>query len=398
MICERAVCHTNDISCVKHITVAPISRARRQVKNDGDYSHCATIAYNLGMNQLTLVLPFALPNAELATDLLKVLQAPALAALLSRTSTCNIETLDNANRLLPHEAWLAHALGLSPAPNGAAAQAAFAAQAMRGYGLVPEPGARYFLLHPAHLAIARSHISLEELRQLKLSETEGRALFDIAAPYFDEIGQPLAYGDAGTWFMRADGWSDLQCATPDAATTQDLSVWMPEGEHARAARRLQNEVQMLWHEHPVNAAREERGLKAINAFWLWGASVATAQAPGCAASLHTQNAPHWLAALAEPAQRDASLNSVLASKRDAIVVPGGLIEAAQAQEWGMWLQQLQALEADWFAPLLAALKDGRVDQLRLVLSHRDAWLDCSTSKHAQRKFWRAISLNKLKTS
>ena len=350
------------------------------------------------MNQLTLVLPFALPNAELAADLLKVLQAPALAALLSRTSTCDLETFNNAKRLLPHEAWLAHALQLSPAPNGEAAQAAFAALAMRGYGLVPEPGGRYFLLHPAHLAIARSHISLEDLRQLKLSEDDGRALFDIAAPYFDEIGQPLAYGDAGTWFMRADAWSDLQCASPDAATTQDLSVWMPEGEHARAARRLQNEVQMLWHEHPVNAAREERGLKAINSFWIWGASLANAEAARCAASLHTRDAPDWLAALTEPAQRDASPNSVLASQQDAIVVLGGLIEAAQAQEWGMWLQQLQGLEADWFAPLLAALKEGRLGQLRLVLSHRDAWLDVTTSKHAQRKFWRAITLNKLKAS
>ncbi|MEM8519157.1 hypothetical protein RCH05_003733 [Janthinobacterium sp. CAN_S7] len=357
-----------------------------------------TIAYNLGMNQLTLVLPCALPNAELAADLLKVLQAPALAALLSRTSTCNLETFDNAKRLLPHEAWLAHALGLAPAANGEAAQAAFAAQAMRGYGLVPEPGARYFLLHPAHLAIARSHISLEDLRQLRLSEADGRALFDSAAPYFDEIGQPLAYGDAGTWFMRADAWSDLQCASPDAATTQDLSVWMPEGEHARAARRLQNEVQMLWHEHPVNAAREERGLKAINSFWIWGASVATAPAELCAAKLHTQDAPGWLAALAEPARRDASPNSVLAEHADAVVVLGGLIEAAQAQEWGMWLQQLQSLEADWFTPLLAAVKDGRLGQLRLVLSHRDAWLACSTSKNAQRKFWRAMTLNKLKTT
>ncbi|APA71274.1 hypothetical protein [Janthinobacterium sp. 1_2014MBL_MicDiv] len=350
------------------------------------------------MNQLTLVLPCALPNAELAADLLKVLQAPALAALLSRTSSSNLETFDTAQRLLPHEAWLAHALGLAPAPNGAAAQAAFAVEAMRGYGLAPAPGARYFLLHPAHLAIARSHISLEDLRQLKLSEEDGRALFDTARPYFDEIGQPLAYGDAGTWFMRADGWSDLQCASPDGASTQDLSVWMPEGEHARAARRLQNEVQMLWHEHPVNAAREERGLKAINSFWVWGAGLATAQRPPCAASLHTADAPGWLAALAEPAQRHASPNSVLAGKQDALVVLGGLIEPAQAQEWGLWLQQLQALEAHWFAPLLAALKDGRLGRLRLVLSHRDAWLDVTTGKHAQRKFWRAPTLNKLKAS
>ena len=59
---------------------------------------------------------------------------------------------------------------------------------------------------------------------------------------------------------------------------------------------------------------------------------------------------------------------------------------------------MQELEQHWFAPLLAALKDGRLGQLRLVLSHRDAWLDCTTSKNAQRKFWRAHTLNTLSSS
>lgn len=357
------------------------------------YHHAmpAAIAYNLGMNQLTLVLPYGLPHPELASDLMKALQAPALAALLSRTSISTVHEVDYAARVLPHEAWLAQALEYGQEPT-------FAAQAMHGYGLQPEAGARYFIVHPVHIQVDRNHVSLGDMRQLALSETDSRTLFDAARPYCEEIGQPLYYGDAQTWFMRADGWTDLQAASPDAAATQDLSTWMPEGEHARALRRLQNEIQMLWHENSVNQSREERGLKAINSFWVWGASQASDQKADCISKLHTAEAPGWLAALAEPGQRNGSPNSLLAGKDDALLVHGGLIGPSLAQDWGSWLQQMQALEQHWFAPLLAALQDGRIGKLRLVLSHRDGWLDCTTSKNAQRKFWRKHTLNKLKAS
>lgn len=344
------------------------------------------MAYNLGMNQLTFVLPYALPAPELASDIIKALQAPALAALLSRTSSLQFHQSDNVSHLLPHEAWLASALSGDTGP---------AALAMHGFGLPAEPGARYFLVHPVNIELARTHIGMGDARQLQLSEADSRALFETARPFFDELGQTLHYGDALTWFMRADAWTDLQGPSPDAAATQDLSVAMPEGEHARPLRRLQNEIQMLWHAHPVNAAREERGQKPVNSFWLWGGAVAGASSAR-PAGLQTLDVPSWLAALAEPARRNASPASVLAGKDDALLVHGGLIGPALAQDWGSWLQQMHALEQTWFAPLLAALKDGSLGRLRLILTHREGWYDSVTSKNAQRKFWRTNNLNPLK--
>ncbi|MGK5027335.1 hypothetical protein [Janthinobacterium sp. RB2R34] len=348
------------------------------------------------MNQLTLALPFGLPHAALAGDLIKALQTPALAALISRTLSSTVHEFDGTTRLLPHEAWLAHALELAPSASSDEAAAPFAAAAMRGFGLAQEAGARYFLIHPVHIEITRKHLTMDDMRQLQLSEADSRTLFELARPYFDGLGQPLYYGDAHTWFMRADGWTDLRCASPDAAASQNLADWMPDGEHARASRRLQNEVQMLWHEHPVNEAREARGLKAVNGYWLWGA--AEPKPSTCASALHVSAAPGWLSALAEPSRRDAAPAAIIASPADALVVHAGLVGPAMAQDWGTWLAQMQELEQHWFAPLLAALKEGRLGQLRLVLSHRDGWLDCTTSKHAQRKFWRAHTLNTLSTS
>jgi len=56
---------------------------------------------------------------------------------------------------------------------------------------------------------------------------------------------------------------------------------------------------------------------------------------------------------------------------------------------------MHALEAALFAPLLAALKGGRIKSLRLVLSHRDGHLDTTTTPMAQRKFWRRPTLERL---
>lgn len=353
------------------------------------------MAYNRTMTELTLVLPFALPPPELALDLLRVLQAPALAALLSRTSRQHTQNFDG--RILPHEAWLAHALGLAAAPSAPGAAAPFAAAALQGFTGNTEPAlaaGHYFLVQPAHVQIARNHLLMGDQRQLALDEADARALFDSAKPYFDEIGKPLSYGDASTWFVRADDWADLRTASPDAAAGQNLSDWMPEGDSARASRKLQNEVQMLWHEHPANLRREERGLTPINAFWLWGGAPAPSPAP--TTTLFTFDCPSWLAALAEPARRTADLDLVL--RHDgaaALAVLGGLSGAAMATDWSDWLMRMQQLEEQWFVPLLAAVKQGRVKALTLVLTRRDAYAEYSTSKHAQRKFWRPITLKNL---
>jgi hypothetical protein len=356
--------------------------------------------YNLGMNQLTLVLPFALPPPEMARDLQRALQTPALEALLSRTSAHQFAPFDNALRMLPHEAWLAQALKLAPVEANAAPSAAFAAGAMRGFNLEANDG-HWFIVNPVHVQIARNHLLMDDPRQLRLSEADARALFDCAKPYFDEIKQPLLYGDAHTWFMRADAWKGLQTGTLDAAIGQNLVAWMPEGPSGRACRKLQNEIQMLWHDHPVNLQRQQRGLKPINAFWLWGGADADAAVNHHDAPLLVGDGEPWLAALGQ-ASAGADLETMLtihSSMADggALVVLGTLNQAGLASDWSHWLMQMQQLEQQWFAPALQALKQGRIKRCTLVLSNRDAHAEFSSSKYAQRKFWQKITLNRLST-
>ncbi len=342
------------------------------------------------MASTTVVLPFALPPADLAPELSRNLQAPSLAALLSRNNLLKKHVLDQDWRVLPHETWLARTFG------AAGTGAPLATAVMRGFGLQPGAG-HWFIVHPAHIQLARNHLVLADARRLRLDEADARTLFELAKPYFDE----LVWGDAETWFMRADAWQGLDTASPDAAMGSNLADWMPLGPTALAFKKLQNEIQMLWHEHPINLARQQRGLAPVNSFWMWGGAGLGDAVPGEAAS----GAPHlavadvaaaapgsavpsWLAALATPGAK------VAPGDAGTIVLPH-LIPMGAANDWGAWLGAMQQLEQTWFAPLLAALRDGRIAELTLILADRDGWTEIRTAKPALRKFWRAQNLKNL---
>ena len=356
------------------------------------------------MAPISLVLPFALPAPEFASDLVRALEAPSLAALLSRSNGHAYRALEPAARALPHELWISRALGLA---NGVVPTVA--ASAMRGYGLDPLDGT-WFIVNPAHIQIARTHLMMGDPRQLDLREDEGRALFESARTCCDEAGYTLLFGATDTWFLRADGWDGIQTASPDAAVGMNLTDWLPTGTQSRAFRKLQNEVQVSWYAHPVNAAREARGAAPVNAIWPWGAASAAGEhAQKLVASaggrkvtrpaVSTYAAPGWLTALADQRLGDlAGIPDALMKDSGGdgrLLACGNVAAAAIAADWHAWLQEMHALEAALFSPLLAALKGGRIRQLRLVLSHRDGHLETTTTPMAQRMFWRRPTLERL---
>jgi hypothetical protein len=119
--------------------------------------------------------------------------------------------------------------------------------------------------------------------------------------------------------------------------------------------------------------------------------------PAALPRLITVEAPGWLAAMSERRlDRLADVMTELATvdaDEEAMVVCGNVAGPAIAADWAGWLLQMQRLEDELFAPLLAAL--GQVKQLRLVLSHRDGHLETTTTPMAQRKFWRRPTLEAL---
>jgi hypothetical protein len=345
------------------------------------------------MTQLDLFLPFGLPPPEMARDLLRELKTPALATLLARASRTDQRVIDGFSRALPHEIRLAQLLGL---PDRATdSSPAIAAALMRRFGLPAEDGS-WFVLQPVHLHIAHDHLVLTDPRQLGLSEQEARALFSAVQPLFAEYGHTLRFGDAATWFLRADAWAELQTATPDAASGHNIDIWMPKGAHERDWRRLQNEAQMHWHTHAVNEAREMDGRRTVNSLWLWGGAPSPAATPAEITAFTVAGSADPYAAAAIKRLPAASASELIrADARHGILILDELTGLALGNAWAEWLAAFQHYEETWFAPLLAALRKGALERLAITLSHDHALSTYAAGRSSLRKFWRKPSLARL---
>lgn len=352
------------------------------------------------MRHLTILLPFGLPPAEMSIDLSRELKTPALSTLLARAKSASDasrnEAFNDFCRALPHEVWLAREFGLEDGLKKHGSPP-IAPALMSSYGLKPEHGA-WFILQPVHIHIARDHLVLTDPRQLALSDQEARALFAIAEPLFAETGKTLLYGDAATWFVRADDWAELQTSTPDAAGGHNIDIWMPKGPGERDWRKVQNEVQMHWYGHPINTERETHGLKPVNSLWLWGGAPTSAERASNrytdAFNLSgTNRAFGQLVARHGQAARASDL--VAAMPEHALAVLDSLLEAALANDWAHWLDGMHALEENWFAPLHDALKTGALDQVSLVLTHDTRIARFTVTKSSLRKFWAKPTLGPL---
>ena len=325
----------------------------------------------------TLLIPFALPPAEHAKDLLKSLRMPALATLIARASEQRLHSEEPFAPALPHEHWLATVpVDNRPGDDSPVDNSPPVAHAlMQAFGLHPAEG-HWFLLQPVHLHIARDHLVLTDPQGLQVSDAEARVLYEAMTPLANEAGHELAYGDARHWFLRADAWAGLRTCTPAAASGHNVDIWLPRGPGERDWRRLHNEVQMLWHQHPANDSRDGRGLPRINALWLWAGSNAAAQASAASST--------------------AYVDTLLGRHADeALAIDTRLVSPSLAGDWSAWLSAMQALEAERFAPWLASLRAGELSAATLLLSDAGRLAEWRVSRNGMRKFWISPSLAKL---
>lgn len=341
----------------------------------------------------------------MAAELIRQTKAPALATLLARGKLMNGDGgtgFDPFSRALPHEHWLGQQLGLSVTSSGAPRgnSPAVAAPLLRRHEPTVDEG-HWFVVQPAHIHVARDHLVLTDIEQLALQENEARLLFQSASPLFEEAGRTLLYLDAQTWLMRADDWANLQTSSPLAASGRNIDIWMPAGDGELAWRKLQNEVQMQWFADSLNDAREMRGQKAVNSLWLWGGGpIAVAQERHGAHSVYNAcfNLRGWADAASTANQIGVNADQLLTNSGErALLLLDGLQQAAMNEDWGRWLQQLEALDRDWFVPLLLALRSKQLPSLSLILTGQDRLLQVTATTGSLRKFWIRPSLGRLAT-
>ena len=351
------------------------------------------------MSHIEIIIPFGLPPAQMAAKLTHELETSALTALISRTrTTSRLPEFSPHSRALPHEAWLAYQFGLDEKIDSENSPP-FATAAMQLRGLAQGPG-NWFILHPAHIDVGHDQMMMADRRTLALPDAESIALFNAAKPCFEEAEKTLLYGDAMTWFVRADDWKYFQTATPDMACNRNLVHWMPEGENELQWRKLQNEVQMVWHTHPVNTTRSQRGAKTVNSLWLWGGS--SGAMPNFPAILPYTVAYGFSGRMEAYGQffpenlPNYEVSDILANPPEhGLVFIDDLIAPALAADWHEWLTAYGKLEDKWFDPLFESLLSQRIDRITLNISNDITLRTFTTDRQSQRKFWVRKSLKNL---
>ena len=175
------------------------------------------------------------------------------------------DSLQNApTRGLPHERFL---LG------DAVPTAPFELLGLQGGAI--DPNTVFACIQPVHLHATRDHLVLMHPDHIPLTADESAALLEEAKPLLqDEFKAEIIAAGPCHWFINPAHFASLATHSVDQAHGRNIDWWLPrdttELGTARAWRKLQNEIQMLWHISPINEARQASGLPAINSIWISG--------------------------------------------------------------------------------------------------------------------------------
>ncbi len=304
----------------------------------------------------------------------KGLRLPAAETLVARGR----EASSQAQSL---ERWLLEAFGIEEelCPAGALT--------LLAHGEDPADAA-WARADPVHLQLMRERAVLVPGDAFGLSREEADALCASLNEHFH--GRlALRALEPHRWVAQLSAEMALPCDSALQMAGQEIPP-------RRAGDVLANELQMALHGHPVNEAREARGELAINSLWLWGAGRAPAPAEGTGKAIwHSVASAEPLAlglariasarGKALPATADAWLDRAPEEGRH-LVVLDALRAPLALGDAGACAERAQALDRAWLAPLISALRSGRLGMVTLHVP--DPGVSVETIRGDLRRFWR----------
>jgi hypothetical protein len=269
------------------------------------------------------------------------------------------------------EGWLQEAFDLGEAP--------FPAGALTLLGRGGDPGeASWARADPVHLRVMRDHLIVVPSEAFEVSREEAEALCRALNSHFSNMNFMAC--EPRRWCARLSEDSPMDAQSPLEVSGQELNL-----SHVTSWHALLNEAQMVLHEHPVNEAREARGEPAVNSIWLWGAGRAPREAE-CPWQSVAADDPAALGAARLAGARHRPLSRSAQDWLERLPEDGrhlAVLDMLRTQQ-----AEIEALERDWFEPLLAALRSGRVGMVTVHVPDGAEGFSCETIRGDLRRFWR----------
>ncbi len=279
---------------------------------------------------MQIVLPGALPDPAAAKALVPhILETAPTFANWLRQGRADVHPADPASAgCTPFEQWLLKRSGFVKRDG----QNLSAGLGPLWANNVTQRDQPVWLAELVHVSPSRDGAVLLPASELEISPQHNGALLESAQTLFAGTGFALHPDSAARWRIELPADFTPQCASPVLVSLATVNEWWPQDIAARPWRRLLNELQMLWYDHPVNNERYAAGRVPVNSLWLFGGASPDQlrQAPASDSAVH-----------------------------------GSLLEPGLAQDWGAWIGALGELERNVFKPLAANAQPG------LVLLGRD---------------------------
>lgn len=278
----------------------------------------------------SVILSHALPPAD-SPEMLEALTAlpvPFVRQWLGESVRQHTLTTSAEDLVLPAEWARAETLGWT-SPHGTWPWAALSAP------LAPAPHAAsqsaWAFIRLCHWQVGNGQFTL--LDPGPITQEESDALRASMRTYFEEDGITLQAHEPGRWLAQSSLFDGLASASAERVMGLPIEPWLL-GAHLpslspaiRTLRRLQNEMQMLLYQHPVNDARRT----PINSIWIEGCG----QLGGdCPAPMTSAASAVLLDDLREPwLLRDAAAWARAWQRLDAEVLPPLLSPAGARIAW-----------------------------------------------------------------
>ena len=242
---------------------------------------------------------------------------------------------------------------------GVERQADWPLAAIRVAALGIDPGTAFWLAaDPVTLDVGR-----DDVRLLGVVEDLGRAdadrLLASLNMHFAADGLTFLAPEPDMFFARTTN-APRMTTHPPAAPGQPSRTLLPEGPDANIWRRWQSEIQMLLHEHPVNAERERSGRALANSLWF---SYGGTLPPGAGPELSIRTFATAGIAVALAAFAGSPARALPSSLADALGAAGAaemvIVALDRSPDW-------EAAQRSWIAPAKDALDAGLVGALSLL--------------------------------
>ncbi|WP_321323274.1 hypothetical protein [Thiomicrorhabdus sp.] len=235
---------------------------------------------------------------------------------------------------------------------------------------------------PVQMIPDRDTLVLIPGKSLQITEDESKQLLTAFNEHFAEDGVQLVWANTHHWYLSIVQAVDLHTTELEKVSYQSVNPYYPTGNAAQYWRQLLNETQMLFYTHPVNEARREQGLPEINSVWVWGEGKIDFSKLNIRQDAAIWSDEPYLQGMAKLTQAQAMgfvpnyqawLNQLEPLEDKAQSITKHLVHLDQVAEnleylqMSEWIELLEQLETQWFAPLVQALKEGSIDSLLLDL-------------------------------